>query len=61
MSTARKLQLGFMLALWLLLCYLMIASQPFTLRVLLLIICSGIVVWVPIYKKYYKNGKGNES
>lgn len=43
--------------LWLLLCYLLVVSQPFTLRTLFLIVASGIVVFVPLYKKYFRNGK----
>ena len=40
--------------LWLLLCYLMIVSQPLTLKVVLIIIGSGIIVFVPLYKKHFK-------
>lgn len=43
--------------LWLLLCYLLVISQPFTLKTLFLIVASGIVVFVPLYKKYFRNGK----
>lgn len=43
--------------LWLILCYFVVAYQPFTLRVAFIIIASGIVVFVPVYKKYVKNGK----
>ncbi|MCM1111067.1 MAG: hypothetical protein NC336_07665 [Clostridium sp.] len=40
--------------LWVLICWLLIVSQPFTPRVLLVIIASGIIVFVPLYKKYFK-------
>lgn len=43
--------------LWLALCYLLVTSQPVTLRVILVIIGSGIIVFVPLYKKYRKNSK----
>lgn len=43
--------------LWLILCYFVVAYQQFTLRVAFIIIASGIVVFVPVYKKYVKNGK----
>lgn len=43
--------------LWLILCYFVVAYQPFTLRVAFIIVASGIVVFVPVYKKYVKNGK----
>lgn len=60
MDTTTKIRFGFIAVLWLLLCYLVVASQPFTLWVAFVIVASGIVVWVPLYKKYIKNGKGNE-
>ena len=60
MSTQYKIRFIFLAALWLVLCYLVISSQPFTLWVLFVIIASGIVVWVPLYKKYIKNGKGKD-
>ena len=45
--------------LWLALCYLLITrSQVIDFRVVFAIIASGIVVFVPIYKKY-KREKGN--
>lgn len=40
--------------LWLAACYFVVASQPFSLRVAFVIIASGIIVFVPIYKKYRK-------
>ena len=59
MDTSTKIRFGFIAVLWLALCYLVIASQPFTLWVAFIVICSGIVVWVPLYKKYVKNVKRN--
>ena len=59
MDTSTKIRFGFIAAIWLILCYMVITSQPFTLWVAFIIICSGIVVWVPLYKKYDKNGKRN--
>ena len=47
--------------LWLALCYLVVTSQPFTLKVLFVIVASGIIVFVPLYKKYIKNGKNKKS
>lgn len=38
--------------LWLLLCWMLVASQPFSLRVLFVVIASGIIVFVPVIKKY---------
>ncbi len=42
--------------LWLLLCYLMIVGRGFSAYSFFVIIASGIVVFVPLYKKYIKNG-----
>lgn len=45
--------------LWLALCYILITrSQVVDFRVVFAIIASGIVIFVPIYKKY-KRGKEN--
>ena len=59
MDTSTKIRFGFIAVLWLALRSLVIASQPFTLWVAFIVICAGIVVWVPLYKKYVKNGKRN--
>ncbi len=60
MSTPYLVRFICLTLLWVVLCVMVVASQPFTLRVAFIIICSGIVVWVPLYKKYIKNGKGKE-
>lgn len=60
MTTPLKIRFICMLALWLVLCYMVIASRPINLWTLFVIASSGIVVWVPLYKKYIKNGKGNK-
>ncbi len=57
MDTPTTIRFVFLGALWLVLCFLVVATQPFTLRVLFIVVASGIVVWVPLYKKYIKNGK----
>lgn len=44
--------------LWLFLCYLMISAQGFTAWTMFIIIVSGIVVFVPIYKKYIRDSNG---
>ena len=48
------------LALWLMLCYMMVSRRPFTLWVLFVIVASGIIVFVPLYKKYIRDGKGRK-
>ena len=61
MDTSTKIRFGFIALLWLALCYIVVVSQPFTLRVAFIIVASGIIVWVPMYKKYIRNGKkGND-
>ncbi|MDE6038218.1 MAG: hypothetical protein K2G05_08150 [Duncaniella sp.] len=60
MPASYKIRFVFLAALWLLLCYMVIASQPITPWVVFVIVASGIVVWVPLYKKYIKNGKGKD-
>lgn len=59
MDTPTKIRFGFIAGLWLVLVWLVVASQPLTLWTLFMITVSGIVVWVPLYKKYIKNGKEN--
>lgn len=54
---AAWIRLGCIAVLWLLLCWLLIATRPLTLWVLFVIAASGIVVFVPLYKKYVKNAK----
>jgi len=54
MTTTHKIRFAFIVILWLALCYLMVSRQPFTLWVAFVIVASGIVVFVPLYKKYMK-------
>ena len=54
MTTANKIRFTCIVALWLALCYLMVTRQPFTLWVAFVIVASGIVVFLPLYKKYMK-------
>ncbi|MCH5327079.1 MAG: hypothetical protein J1E29_07750 [Duncaniella sp.] len=60
MDTSIKIRFAFIAALWIALVWLMVTSQPLTLRTLFFIVVSAVVVWVPLYKKYIKNGKGSE-
>lgn len=50
----------FIALLWLLLCYILVTSQPFTPWVAFVLLTSAIVVWMPLYKKYIKNGKNQQ-
>lgn len=46
------------LLLWLLLCFLLLSQRTFTLWTLFVIIASGIIIFVPLYKKHIRDGKG---
>ena len=60
MTTAQGIRFAFILALWLLVCWALIASTPrITLHTIFAIVASAIIVFVPIYKKYKRNGKAD--
>lgn len=40
--------------LWLIMVWFVVAYQPLTLRVVFIVVASGIIVFVPVYKKYVK-------
>lgn len=44
-------------ALWVILCYLMIQGRGLNPWTLFVIIVSGIIVFVPLYKKYIRKRK----
>lgn len=54
MKKGTAVQLTFIAILWVALCYLLITRTPFTLKTILLIVGSGIVVFVPLYKKHFR-------
>lgn len=56
---ALVLRLACIALLWALLCYIMVASQPFSLRVAFIMVASGIVIFVPLYKKYVRKAKAD--
>ncbi len=45
---------------WLALCYIVIVSQPFNLRVAFILVASAIIVFVPLYKKYVRCKDNND-
>lgn len=47
--------------LWIIVALMVVMSQPFSLRVLFFVAASGIVVFVPMYKKYFKKDDGQSS
>lgn len=51
----RFLALG---VLWLLLCYMLLASgKPITLYTWFVVIASAVIIFVPMYKKYIRNNR----
>ena len=54
MTQSKKLQFFFIAVLWLVLVYLMVVSSPVTLWTIFVIVASGVVVFVPLYKKYIR-------
>lgn len=56
-ATGAWIRLGCIAALWVLLCYLLLSTRPITLWLIFTITASGIIVFVPLYKKYVRNAK----
>ena len=54
MSKSLIFRLACIVILWLALCWPMLTSQPITLKVILVVIGSGIIIFVPLYKKYFR-------
>lgn len=58
MSASNIIRFGFIIALWLVLCYLLLTrSAKIDFMVIFAIVSSGIVVFVPLYKKYIRGKK----
>ena len=56
MNSGQAIRFGFIAALWLALCYLLLSrTQSITPMTVFTIVASGIIVFVPLYKKYVKN------
>lgn len=61
MNNAVKFRMACIVLLWVALCYILVTSGPFTLKTLFVIVASGIIVFVPLYKKHFRNnGTGDE-
>ncbi|MDE7025190.1 MAG: hypothetical protein K2O88_04830 [Paramuribaculum sp.] len=54
MTNAVKFRFVCLVLLWLCLSYLVVTTQPFTLKTLFILVASGIIVFVPMYKKYIR-------
>ncbi len=55
MKTSLIIRFTFIVALWLLLCYLVVTTQPLTFRVVFIIVVTVIVVLVPLWIIYIRN------
>ena len=61
MTKAQVIRFTFILLLWLWVCWILIRATPvITLQTIFVIVASGIIVFVPLYKKYKKNGGAGE-
>lgn len=60
MKTSVIIRFIFIAILWLILCYLMIKGRGFNFWTLFVMMTSGVVVFVPLYKKYVRDGKGKK-
>ncbi|MDD7342078.1 MAG: hypothetical protein PUG64_00150 [Bacteroidales bacterium] len=55
MDSGKSIRFIFILALWLCLCYLLVTrARQIDFMVIFSIVASGIIVFVPLYKRYYK-------
>ncbi|MGM9804287.1 MAG: hypothetical protein ACI308_08950 [Muribaculaceae bacterium] len=55
MNTSQSIRFAFIAALWLLLCYLLLTrSAKIDFYVIFTVVASGIIVFVPLYKKYIR-------
>lgn len=58
MTTSNIIRFGFIVVLWLVLCYLLIVrSERVDFMTIFAILASGIVIFVPLYKKYIRGKK----
>ena len=56
MDTSQKIRFAFIFVLWLVLCYLLIIRVPkIDFMTIFSIVASGIIVFVPLYKKYRRD------
>lgn len=61
MKTSILIRFICILALWLLLCYLMLQGRGLNFYTLFVVIASGIIVFVPLYKKHIKGNDEKKS
>ncbi len=61
MTGSEKFRFFCIAALWVALCYILVTRQAFSLRVVFIVVASGIIVFVPLYKKYVRKKNGDSS
>ncbi len=54
MTTGNIIRFTCVLLLWLALCYILLTKARIDFMVLFAIVASGIIVFVPLYKKYVR-------
>lgn len=55
MKTADMFRFFFIMAIWLVLVvWILLATKPITLYTIFVVVASGIIILVPLYKKYTK-------
>lgn len=47
--------------LWVLLCGFLLATRPFSFMLAFSLVASGIIVFVPLYKKYVRQNEPHDS
>lgn len=58
MNGSNIIRFGCIIALWLLLCYLLLTrASKIDFMVIFAIVSSGIIIFVPLYKKYIRGKK----
>lgn len=60
MKTGLIIRFACLITLWVILCYLVISTRGLNFWTLFAIIVSGVLVFVPNYKKYIRGNNGNE-
>lgn len=60
MKTGLIIRFACLTALWILLCYLVISTRGLNFWTLFAIVVSGVLVFVPNYKKHIRGNNGNE-
>ena len=61
MSNAVKFRFACLILLWLALSYLVVTTQPLTLKTIFILIASAIIVFVPMYKKYIRQKENDHT